>query len=409
MRHDHAKKAVHGTLFTGNAKVVRNINRSVILNLIREKQPISRIKIARSTGLNKSTVSSIVTDLLEEDLVFQEVSADQNVGRTPIHLCLKLNTHFVGAVSFDSPTTRIAIVDLDGSVKDSLTIDTEHERPEQFVDRCIHMLFSLRDRWGIPRLSGLGVSVAGIVDPVKGMVLFAPRLQWENFDLGALLKLLFVEEGFVSIENDARASALAELWYGKHGLELSNFVFLAVGPGIGTGIVVGKNLIHGASHAAGEFGHMTLFEGGELCSCGNNGCWEAYASDRATVRRYLTRRRLVDPAVPEGLTLVDVIQKAGENETLAKEILLETGHYLGMGIADIIKAVDPEAIIVGGHIVDAWEIVYPEIMRTLSNRAFFGKNRSIRILPSSLGMRPRLLGAATMALKETFSDYRITR
>lgn len=400
----------HGSFISGNAKLVRNINRAVILNLIREKQPISRIEIARLSGLNKSTVSSIVAGLVEEGLIYEEVEPNQNVGRNPINLYLKLGTHRVGAINIDSPVTRLAIMDLDGSVKVAETLEQKSASPEKFIHACVTKLFKLRDQLHIDHLEGIGVSIAGIVDPVQAKVVFAPRLGWEDFEIGKLLAQLCPDEGLIVIDNDAKASALAELWYGNHNLKLSNFVFLAVGPGIGTGIVVDKEVIHGNSYAAGEFGHMTLFEGGELCSCGNYGCWEAYASDRATVKRYMMQKQL-DPSTGGGVMLRDVIDSAVQfNETLARDILRQTGHYLGMGMADIIKAVDPEAIIIGGRITNAWDIVYPEIMQTLSMRAFFGKNRKIRILPTSLvAVRPRLLGAATLAVKEFFSDFKITR
>ena len=402
-------KARNGSFISGNAKVVRNINRAVILNLIREKQPISRIEIARLSGLNKSTVSSIVSGLLEEDLIFEEVEPNQNVGRNPIQLFLKLGTHFIGAINIDSPISRIAITDIDGSLKESATLEATSEKPELFVKSCVRELFKLRDRLQLSHLEGIGVSVAGIVDPTKACVRFAPRLGWEDFEIGSVMQRLCPQEGVIIIDNDARASALAELWHGKHDLDLSNFVFLSVGPGIGTGIVVGSNLIHGHTFASGEFGHMTLFEGGELCACGNYGCWEAYASDRATVKRYLARRpqnQTVEPAT----LLQEVIDLAGQkSDAIAREVLLQTGHFLGMGIADIIKALDPEAIIIGGRITTAWDIIYPEIMQTLEKRAFFGKKRTIHILPTSLKVRPRLLGAAALVVKELFSDFKIIR
>lgn len=403
-------KLNQNSFISGNAKLVRNINRAVILNLIREKQPISRIEIARISGLNKSTVSSIVAGLLEEGLIYEEVEPNQNVGRNPINLYLKLGAHLVGAINIDSPTTRLAIADLDGSVKVAATLEQKSESSEQFIRVCVAKLCELRDQLQIAHLQGIGVSIAGIVDPVQAKVVFAPRLGWEDFEIGNLLAQLCPDEGIIVIDNDARASALAELWYGNHDLKLSNFVFLAVGPGIGTGIVVDKELIHGSSYAAGEFGHMTLFEGGELCSCGNYGCWEAYASDRATVKRYMMQKQ-IDSSASTPIMLQDIIDYAAQrHETLARDILRQAGHYLGMGMADIIKAVDPEAIIIGGRITGAWEIVYPEIMQTLSIRAFFGKKRKIRILPTSLtAVRPRLLGAATLAVKEIFSDFKITR
>ncbi len=402
-------KARNGSFISGNAKVVRNINRAVILNLIREKQPVSRIEVARLSGLNKSTVSSIVTGLIDEDLIFEEVDVNQNVGRNPINLFLKLGAHFVGALNIDAPISRIAIIDLDGSLKESTAIETNSEKPELFVKSCVKELFKLRDRLHIRHLEGIGVSIAGIVDPIKASVMFAPRLGWEDFAIGKLMQQLCPDEGMIIVDNDARASALAELWHGKHDLDLSSFVFLSVGPGIGTGIVVGKNLIHGHSFASGEFGHMTLFEGGELCACGNYGCWEAYASDRATVKRYLARKP--QNQSQDHLTILQEIidLTVQKNDAIAREVLLQTAHFLGMGIADIIKSLDPEAIIIGGRITNAWEIIYPEILQTLEKRAFFGKKRTIHILPTSLKVRPRLLGAATLVVKELFSDFKIIR
>jgi len=357
----------------GNSKLVRSINRAVILNLIREKQPISRIEISRLTKLNKSTVSSIVADLLEEDLLYQEVEPTPNIGRNPINLCLKLGVHFVGAINFDYTPSRIAIVDLDGTVRETVAVDTTLDNPEEFVARCVGELFKLKDQLNIDHLEGIGVSVAGIVDPATAKVLFAPRLGWEDFELGALMKKLCPEEYFIITDNDARASALAELWFGNHDLNLSNFVFLSVGPGIGTGIVVEKNLIYGDSSASGEFGHMTLFESNELCSCGNYGCWEAYASDRATVKRYAAHS---SAEASDEFILQDIIDRANDNNAVARKSILETGHYLGLGIANIIKALDPEAIVIGGKITGAWDIIYPEIMQTLSKRAFFGKKKT---------------------------------
>jgi predicted NBD/HSP70 family sugar kinase len=154
---------------------------------------------------------------------------------------------------------------------------------------------------------------------------------------------------------------------------------------------------------------MTLFEGGELCACGNYGCWEAYASDRATVKRYLARKP--QNQAQEHLTVLQEVIDLSlqKGDAIAREVLLQTAHFLGMGIADIIKSLDPEAIVIGGRITNAWDIIYPEILQTLEKRAFFGKKRTLHILPTSLQVRPRLLGAATLVVKELFSDFKIIR
>lgn len=394
------------TVITGNSSVLRGINRTMILNIIREKQPISRSTIAKVTGLNKSTVSSIITELLGEDLIYEEASADQNVGRNPINLYLKLEEFLVGAINIDSSVTRFAIVDIDGSMKGQSSIETESDNPENFIKKCIKELIRLSKSLHVD-LEGLGVSIAGIVDSKNLIVNFAPNLGWEEFDIGKVIRKLLPDLNIIAAGNDAKASALAELWFGNHKLNLSNFVFISVGNGIGSGIVVESKLMNGEFQAAGEFGHMVIYEGGQHCTCGNDGCWEAYASDRAIVSRYLAKRPgKIDQNVD--VMAQDIIDLAKKNDPIAISVLKDTGFYLGLGIANIIKAVDPHALIIGGKLTQVWDIIYPEIITVVTQRAYFGRKKTITILPTTLTGLPRLLGAATLAIEEIFDGFKIT-
>ncbi len=394
-------------IITGNAKVVRSINRGMILNIIREMQPISRVNISRITGLNKSTVSSIISNLLEEELLVEQASEEQSVGRSPVNLYLRLGRFYVGSFNIDSSVTRLAVADIDGSIKGTASIDTDPENPREFVKKCVDELQSLCRDLKIDHLEGLGVSIGGIVDSKKLVVNFAPNLGWEDFDIGEALREAMPEVKNFSVGNDAKASALAELWFGSHELDLSNFVFLSIGPGIGSGIVVQNRLLDGEYQASGEFGHMVIFEGGEHCTCGNNGCWEAYASDKATVGRYVKAKNM-EPKMSRSLTFQDIVESAKKDDPVAVEILKQTGYYLGLGISSIIRAIDPHVIIIGGRITQAWDLVYPEIMTVVTKRAYFGRKKSINILPTSLNVLPRLLGAATLAIQEIFNGYKIT-
>jgi predicted NBD/HSP70 family sugar kinase len=390
----------------GNAKVVRSINRSGILNIIRERQPISRIEISKITGLNKSTVSSIVNELFEENLIYEEMVQDQNVGRNPLQLRLKLGTHYVGALNLDSAVSRVAVVDIDGTILDKDKLDTRSENPEIFIKDCIDLLMSLIMKNKIENFIGIGVSVAGIVNVSRDVIVNAPNIGWKEFAVGNLVRKLVRNDKIIKFVNDAKSSALAELWFGTGEIkDIDDFVFVSVGIGIGTGIVVGKNLLDGHSYAAGEFGHMTMFTKGEYCACGNYGCLEAYASDRATVRRYNRLRKENDKKI----LLKDVIECARQGDAMAIQAIKETGYYLGLGISNIIKSVDPEAVVLGGRITQMWDIIYPEIIRAVDQHALFDYKREIKILCSSLSVRPRLLGAATVVLKEFFNDYKIVK
>ena len=395
------------SLITGNSKVLRSINRTRILNIIREAQPISRSHIAKLTGLNKSTVSSIISDLLNEDLIFEQNSVDQNVGRNPINLFLKLNKFLVGAINIDSSITRLAIADIDGSIKAQSSIDTDSGNPEKFIELCINEILSLCRNSNINHLEGLGISIAGIVDSKNLVVNFAPNLGWEDFNIGKVISKVLPDVNNIAVGNDAKSSALAELWFGNHEMDLSNSVFLSIGAGIGTGIIIENELMNGEYQASGEFGHMVIFEGGEPCTCGNNGCWEAYASDRAIVNQYLAKKPgNFDHNVD--LMAQDIIEFAKNNDQLSIDVLKKTGFYLGLGISNIIKAIDPHAIIIGGKITQVWDIIYPEILKVVTQRAYFGKKKNIKILPTSLKVLPRLLGAATLAIEEIFDGFKIT-
>ncbi len=391
----------------GNAKVVRNINRSMILNIIRNKQPISRTKLARLTHLNKSTVSSIVADLIHEEFIFEQKTYDPNIGRNPLDLSLKLGKYLIGAISIDAALTRFAIADIDGSVLGTSFIESQQINPEEFLARCQKELNQLCVKLNVKKLEGLGLSIAGIVDSKNLIVNFAPNLGWEDFNIGDVIRRLWPEIKILTVGNDAKCSAMAELWFGTHEMNLSNFVFLQVGPGIGSGIVVENKILDGEFHASGEVGHMVLYEGGEICICGNNGCWERYASDRATIKRYMAKKN-GSLEQSTNLTIDDIIIAAKNNDGIAREVLTQTGHYLGLGIANIIKVIDPHVIIVGGRIFQAWDIIYPEIDQEVKKRTFYGKKKIISILPTSLPVRPRLLGAATLAIKVIFDDYKIT-
>ncbi len=393
-------------IISGNARVVRNVNRSVILNIIRDMEPVSRVQIAKLTGLNKSTVSSIVAALVADELIYEEESRHGNVGRNPISLRLKLGKHFVGAVNIDSARTILGIADIDGSFRDTISIATKCDEPERFVANCVTELSRLSDRLRVEHLEGIGVSVAGIVEPGSAKVTIAPNLGWEGFDIGKVLHERCGSDCVIHVDNDSKASALAELWFGKHGRTYSNFVFLSIGRGIGAGIVVEGKLLTGHYHASGEFGHITLFDGGNLCSCGNRGCWEEYASDRATIARYANLKHL-NEAASRQISIQDVVDSALAGDEVSREVFAETGRFLGLGIANVIKAIDPEAIIIGGKITQVWHIIHQKMIEVVHQRTLFGKQKDVTIFPTSLPLRPELQGAAALVIKDLFSDYKI--
>lgn len=394
-------------LLAGNAKLLREMNTETILRVIRERQPISRSQIADLTGLNKGTVSNITAKLLQEDLILEFPTLERSVGRNPLNLSLSLGKHFVGAIDVDVPVTRIGVFDIDGSVKSMSSIHMDPQPPEKSVATCVDGLMSLCASLDIQHMKGVGLSVPGIVDSRSQIVEFAPNFGWENFDIGEAVRRSIPEIKNVSVGNGANVAALAELWFGSHEVDLTNFLFLSVHPGIGSGIIIENRLVEGEHNASGEIGHMVIFPGGESCACGNNGCLEAYASDKATVRRYVIEKygTTEDHADCE---LQDIIDLALGGDDTAAKVIKDTGYYLGLGIANIIKAIDPHVIIIGGQITKSWELIYPEIRTVVLQQAYFGRRENVEILPTSLTLPPRLLGAATLAIERMFDEYSIS-
>ena len=402
MKEIHSKSQRRERITRINSKVGRDINRSIILNTIRRHQPISRAEISEITLLNKSTVSDIVTLLLEEDLLVESADRGGGVGRTRVNLSIKNGKHFVAAISVDAPVTQVAIVDIDGTIMAREEVPTKPSSPADLISLCMERIHAMRSALGPHRLRGLGVSVAGIVDAGRSKVIHAANLGWTDEDLGAELRSHAPEVEFISIENDAKSAVLAEMLLGKHTLTSSNLIFLLLGAGIGAGIAIHGRILSGTSHAAGEVGHMTVVEGGDPCQCGNAGCWELYASERAPVRWYAEAK---NGTVTKDQRVANVYQAARGNDKDAVNALHRWAEHIGVGIGDMISILDPEAVIVGGSITQVWDLVQDEITQAAHGRGTFARQRTAAVYPTSLSDSPALVGAAALSIRRIFADF----
>jgi len=355
---------------SGNHKIVRNINRSAVLNLVRERQPVSRVVLSRLSDLNKSTVSSIVRELLEEKLIYETRNGESTGGRKPILLQLNRQDYFIGAIDFDPNYTYVAIGDIEANILQKKTIKTENKHPEDFIRTCLLELLELKAGLGCPNLKSIGISVPGIVDGAIGKVFVAPDLEWKNINIKTIYKEVIFKNHHESviIENEANASALAEQWFGKALENNSNMVFIS--EGIGTGVIFEGKLVQGSYNLAGQFGHTTIEADGRLCVCGNRGCWELYASNHATVQRFYALKKKSFDGSPI-LEMQKIITAAFNGDEDAISAIRETGRYLGIGISNIIKGIDPEIVVLGGVITTAWDLIYPEIIKEIRSRVFF--------------------------------------
>src|SRR5689334_9709121 len=392
-------------LHTASKDRMRDINEAIVLNLIREQQPISRIQITRTTGLKISTITVITRRLMEKGLIFEQGVAPSNGGRKPRLLGLRPEKVCVVGIDIGVTRTTIALGDFNGEVIDQEVIPTGR-RPLPFLEKLAQRVEALMAaQQGQVEFEGIGVSATGIVDSAGGRVIFSPNLGWQDIAVRDVFEQRFSLP--VTLDNDARASALAEIWHGC-GREAGSMhlVFVTVNEGVGTGIVVNGQLFRGSSEGAGEFGHLSLNHNGPVCNCGNRGCWELYASDRATINRFLDAQRkmgAVDGKPDAAYTMRDVVKLARNGDRAARSSLMATAKYMALGIANIVNSLNPEMVVVGGDLASVWAMIEPVILDTLKPKVFSRNFSALRIVPSALEFNASLVGAFLHALSPRLS------
>ena len=374
---------------------IRDINRQIVLNYVREREPISRAEIARETELQRSTVSAIVEDLKTEGLVEEVGIGESTGGRRPTLLKLRAAGPIALGVSITPTCTTVATSDLAGRVLDQKKFLTD---PEKTISDVISVVRDFTTRYK-GSIEGVGVSLPGLVDPSTGTALYIPYFLWRDLPIS---KMISDAVGLpVVIDNDANAVALAELWFGRPEVsDARDFILVLVAEGVGTGIIFDGQVYRGQRGAAGEFGHMVIGRGAPVpCSCGSDDCWEAFSSEGAAIARYL---KLSGTATKSPLTFIELVDRALGGEENAKTALVETARHLGVGISNLIIGFSPEAVVVGGEIARAWDLIEHALTETIANSVRRGLP-SARILPSTLGDDPTLRGALSLVLASKFA------
>jgi predicted NBD/HSP70 family sugar kinase len=372
---------------------IRDINRQIVLNYVREREPISRAEIARETDLQRSTISAIVEDLKTEGLVEEVGEGESTGGRRPTLLKLRAAGPIALGVSITPTCTTIATSDLAGRVIDQEEFLTDADKT---LGQMIDVVHAFTERYK-GSIEGVGVSLPGLVDPSTGTALYIPYFLWRDLPISEMISNAAGVP--VVIDNDANAVALAELWFGRPEVnDARDFILVLVAEGVGTGIIFDGQVYRGQRGAAGEFGHMVIGSGAPVpCSCGGVDCWEAFSSERAAIARYLKLS-----GAPANTTFIEVVDRALAGEANAKAALVETARQLGVGISNLIIGFSPEAVVVGGEIARAWNLIESALTETIANSVRRGLP-SARILPSTLGEKPTLRGALSLVLASKFA------
>jgi predicted NBD/HSP70 family sugar kinase len=374
-----------------SSETARRINRDIVLEMIRTSQPISRADLARRSGLQRSTVSQIVEQLIREKWVREGSVASAPRGRRPT--LVGLNEELVAiALDIHPRQAIVAVVDLNGRLlsRSLVPLTSDPASSTRLIVECMQRMART-----IPRKSaeGIGISLPGRVDPATQRMTFAPNLHWPEFDLK---KVIETKMGLpVKMENAATACLLAELTFSRMD-GVRDAVLVTVSEGVGTGVFANGQLITGHHGLAGEFGHITVDPDGPRCACGQKGCWETFASCRAALRYY----RDLQPK-KRSIAYHELLNLAEEGDTAATEALEKQAHWIGRGLRMILAALSPSTILIAGDITSAWHRFAPILEKEVAALTLASEPPLIR--PTHESEIARLRGAAALVFQRRVS------
>jgi len=374
-----------------SSEVVRDINRRIVLNLIRTRQPISRADLARVSGLQRSTISLIVEQLIQENWVLEGPTGRLPRGRRPTFLRLNDERVIIG-VDIRPVHTTVALADANGKFISQEAMVTPGDSTVA-LENLIECILRIKKASGGRMIEGIGISLPGRFDPASDRLVFAPNLVWRNVDLrGPIARETGLE---VELENAANACVLACVWFDH--MEERNLVVVTVSEGIGTGLFANGQLVRGTHGMAGEFGHVPLDPKGPVCSCGSRGCWEVFASNRAGLRYYLE-----ESSDSSGLSFPDLLSRAEHGDTRAAQAIEKMAHYLGRGMRMIVAGLAPERIVVVGDLTRSWHRFGKVIEAEVQDQVLPG-GVPPRLVPAYEDGMARLRGTVALVLQKHFS------
>jgi predicted NBD/HSP70 family sugar kinase len=377
---------------------VKRHNLARVLRYLHEDGELSRSELVARTGLNRSTVGALVSDLVITGIVEEVPGSGGSVGRPSLVVRTRESSAFV--IAFDLRVDRIvgAAISIGGRVI------AQVERPksdgpfavakatEVLID-CTSELFE-----HVPNGSawvGVGIAVPGVIDTEIGLVRKAPNLGWldVNFEehITRELNAVFGATPRVILGNDANLGAIAEFVRGA-GRNASSVVYLSGDVGVGGGVALEGRVLSGASGYAGEIGHMVVNPGGQACNCGNTGCWETEVGRDAILR-----------SSGEFSGISNIIEAAISGDVQVIQGLREIGRWIGIGLSNLVNTFDPDVIVLGGHLADVYPFVRDEVIQEITKSRPLFETRARITLPS-FDIGSTLVGASEIAFAALLND-----
>ncbi|MBN8252180.1 ROK family protein [Priestia flexa] len=372
--------------------LVKKINQKLILNEILNNSPISRATLSEVTGLNKSTVSSQVNELIEKDFIFEIGTGQSRGGRKPVMLVFNKNAGYSIGIDIGVDYINGVMTDLEGNIILEKSSDFSSSSSSEVKEILLTLIRDFISR--MPNcpygLVGIGICIPGLIN-CKQEIISMPNSEWYIKDLKHLIENEFHVPVF--IENEANAGAYGEKVFGTTK-NYENIIYISINIGIGLGIILDNELYKGVNGFSGEMGHMTIDFNGPKCSCGNRGCWELYASEKALLASFSS----VEEKNEKNLVRKEIIERANKNDVDALNALQNFGFYISIGITNILNTFDTQAIILRNNIIESHPIVLNTIKNEVASRVHSHLENTCELLPSSLGKNAPALGAVSIVI-----------
>ncbi len=386
-----------------SATYLNKLNKITVLKLIRESKEISRAEIVKRTKLSAPTVTRIVEVLVNDKLVAMIGDGDSSGGRPPKLLKFDGTNNYVIGVDLGSTSIRAALSDLNGDFITEIEAPTQLDGGVEIIIQQVAALIDKlinRSKLSKKSILGIGLAVAGLINPQKGLVKYSPVFNWKNVQLNTILKKYI--DLPVIFDNVSRVTALGEMYYGI-GKKYKNFISVNVGYGIGAGIVVDSRPMYGNFGYAGEFGHIVLEKNSNYVGKdGIKGSLEALSSGYGIAEIAINKlqkghKSQLSNLDEKELTAEAVFKAAASGDALAKEIIDSALQYLGQGVALLTNIFDPEAIVFSGGLTKSGPSFFKKIEKYASDYQFKADVReAVRILPSSFQEDASLMGAFSL-------------
>ncbi len=396
---------------TADQEVVRKVNKSLILNALRLDAPISRAELAALTGLNCSTVSNIIKDLIDEGLVWEQELKDSRIGRPSISLNLRPDGGAIIGVEINVDFISVLLTDFVAHPLHHVFIPFERALPQIEVllqaEQAVEQAIQIASQRAL-RVMGIGVGLPGMVDIEHGELIFAPNLGWRDMPLRLMWNQRF--RCPIYVENEANLAAMGEYYFGcAHNV--NHFLYLSSGVGLGGGIMIHGKLYRGWNGYAGELGHMQRDPHGEMCGCGRRGCWETQVGPQAVLNRVKNALKESDPggdlSYLKDLTFEKAVDQALRGNQVCIEAFQELAVHIGTGIADLADIFNPELVVIGGLLCQAREILEQSIQETVHQETLLPAQKDFRIMFSERGRDACVYGAIAIVLDNILQEMTI--